>query len=336
MRLLAYTARRSLFLIPVLMGVLLVTFVIARVLPANPIYLLVPRDADQQTFERVRHELGLDRPLYVQFGYYLRDLLHGNLGNSIHTGNPVTTDIRQRFPATLELTLLSLALCVFVSIPLGVIAAVRRDGMVDHVSRAVSLAGVSLPSFWLALLLVYFFFFKLGWAPPPLGRGPVGFAPVPITGMYTVDTLVRGDLAGFVTALKYLALPVISLALINMAPLTRLTRSSMIEALSSDYIRYALAAGLPKRTIYFRLALKNALLAPITLLGIIFGLLLGGAVIIETIFAWPGIGLWAVNAATQSDYGPVQGFALLAAAIRVLVNLLTDTVYFAIDPRIRF
>ncbi len=336
MRLITYAVRRLLLLIPVLIGVLLVTFVIARVLPANPIYLLVPRDADQQTFEHVRRELGLDKAIHVQLGYYLRDLLRGNLGRSIHTGNPVTVDIRQRFPATLELTLLGLALCVFVSIPLGVIAAVRRDGLVDHISRAVSLAGVSLPSFWLALLLVYFFFFKIGWAPPPLGRGPIGFAPPSLTGMYTVDTLLRGDVAGFVTAAKYLALPVISLALINMAPLTRLTRSSMIEALNSDYVRYALAAGLPKRTIYFRLALKNALLAPITLLGIIVGLLLGGAVIIETIFAWPGVGLWAVNAATQSDYAPVQGFALLAATIRVLVNLLTDMAYFAIDPRIRF
>jgi peptide/nickel transport system permease protein len=336
MPLFRYILRRLLFLIPVLFGVLLVTFIIARVLPANPIYLLVPRDADEVTVNRVRAELGLDKPVHVQFAIYVRDMLRGDLGKSIHTGNPVTVDIAQRFPATLELTLLGLGLCVFVSIPLGVIAAVRRDGAVDHVNRVISLFGVSLPSFWLALLLIFFLFFKLGWAPPPLGRGPIGFAPETITGLYLADTALAGDWRGFLVALHYLALPVISLALINMAPLARLTRSSMIEALSSEYVRFALAAGIPKRTIYFRLALKNALLPPLTLLGTIFGLLLGGAVIIETIFAWPGLGLWAVNAATQSDYAPVQAFGLFAAGARVLVYLFTDLLYFAIDPRIRY
>lgn len=336
MRLIAYMAKRLLFLIPVMFGVLVVTFVIARVLPGDPIYLLVPKDADAATVAAVREELGLDKPIATQFVIYLRDAVRGDLGRSIITGNPVLTDIRNRFPATLELTLLGLGLCVLVSIPLGVIAAVRRDGLIDHASRMVSLLGVSLPSFWLALLLVYLLFFKLGWAPPPLGRGPIGFHIEPVTGMYTVDALLSRDWVGFAQALHYLALPVISLALINMAPLTRLTRSSMIEALNSEYIRFALAAGLPKRIIYFRLALKNALLAPLTLLGIIFGLLLGGAVIIETIFAWPGLGLWAVNAATQSDYAPVQAFALLSALAKVVVYLLTDLVYFAIDPRIRY
>jgi peptide/nickel transport system permease protein len=336
MRLMAYAARRLLFLIPVMFGVLVVTFVVARVLPGDPTYLLVPKDADAATVAAVRQELGLDKPVGAQFIIYMRDVLRGDLGRSIITGNPVLIDIRHRFPATLELTLLGLGLCVFVAIPLGVIAAVRRDGLIDHVSRVVSLLGVSLPSFWLALLLVYFLFFKLGWAPPPLGRGPVGFQPETITGLYTVDTLLARDWSGFARAIHFLALPVVSLALINMAPLARLTRSSMIEALNSEYVRFALAAGLPKRTIYFRLALKNALLAPLTLLGIIFGQLLGGAVIIETIFAWPGLGLWAVNAATQSDYAPVQAFVLLAAAARVLVFLLTDLAYAAIDPRIRY
>lgn len=336
MRLAVYAMKRLLFLAPVMFGVLVVTFVIARVLPADPIYLLLPRDADQSTVEAVRVELGLDKPVYIQFGLYIRDILRGDLGDSIHTGNPVLVDIRNKFPPTLELTLLGLGLCIFFSIPLGVIAAVRRDGPVDHISRVISLLGVSLPSFWLALLLVYFLFFELGWAPPPLGRGPIGFSPPMITGMHTVDTLLARDWSGFLTALRYLALPVFSLALIYMAPLTRLTRSGMIEALNSEYVRFALASGISKRTIYFRLALKNALLAPITLFGIIFGYLLGGTVIIETIFAWPGLGLWAVNAATQADYGPVQGFALLAAASKVIIYLLTDLAYFVVDPRIRY
>jgi len=237
MRLLRYIVRRLLFLIPVALGVLVVTFVIARLLPADPLYLLLPRDADAVTINRITAELGLDKPVHVQFVIYIRDLLRGDLGKSIHTGNPVTVDIGNRFPATLELTLLGLALCVFVSIPLGVVAAVRRDGAIDHVSRVISLLGVSLPSFWLALLLVFFLFFKLGWAPPPLGRGPVGFSPEHITGLYLVDTALVGDWRGFLVSLRYLVLPVVSLALINMAPLTRLTRSSMIEALNSEYVR---------------------------------------------------------------------------------------------------
>jgi len=335
-RLLVYTIKRLMYLAPVMFGVLAVTFVIARLLPADPVALLLPPDADQITIDAVRAELGLDKPLHIQFVTYLRDVLRGDFGNSVHTGNLVLVDIRHRLPATLELTLLGLALCVFVSIPLGVVAAVRRDGLIDHINRLVSLVGVSLPSFWLALLLVYWLFFLLEWAPPPLGRGPLGFAPHVVTGMYTIDTLLGGDWRGFLTALHFLALPVVCLALINMAPLTRLTRSSMIEALNSDYTRFALAAGIPRRVIYFRLALKNALLAPITLLGVIFGRLLGGAVIIETIFAWPGLGLWAVNAATQSDYAPVQAFTLLAAASQVIVYLLTDLAYFTIDPRIRY
>jgi peptide/nickel transport system permease protein len=336
MRVLRYVGKRLLFLGPVLFGVVTVVFIVARMLPGDPVHLLAPRDADAQTLAVIRTELGLDKPILAQFGRYLADIGRGDFGRAIHTGNPVLVDISNRFPATLELTILGLALCILVSIPLGVLAAVRRNGPLDHVSRLTSLLGVSIPSFWLALLLIYTFFFHLNVAPPPLGRGPIGFDPTRVTGLYTVDTLLAGDLAGLWTAAHHLVLPVFSLALINMAPLTRLTRASMIEALGSDYVRYALAAGVPRRVVHFRLALKNALLAPITMIGILVGNLLGGAVIIETIFAWPGLGLWAVTAATQSDYAPVQAFALFAATTKVLVYLLTDLAYFAIDPRIRY
>jgi peptide/nickel transport system permease protein len=335
-RLAQYVLKRVLLLIPVAVGVLVVTFFVGRVLPGDPMHLLLPPDADQRTIDQVRKELGLDKSIPVQFVLYLRDLIKGDLGKSIHTGNTVVQDIEQRFPATFELVTLGLIVSIILSIPLGVIAAVRRDGMLDHASRLFSLLGVSLPSFWLALLLIYFLFFKLGWAPAPLGRGPIGFGPEPITGLHTVDTLLRGDVAAFATAAKYLVLPVFTLAVVNMAPLTRLTRASMIEALNSEHVRFAFASGLPRRTIYFRLALKNALIAPVTMIGIIYGYLLGGVVLVEAIFAWPGLGLWAVNAAVQNDYAPVQGFALLAAASRVVVFLATDLVYFAIDPRIRY
>lgn len=337
MRLLRYVGKRLLYLIPVMLGVLLVTFFVARVLPTDPVYVLLPRDnVDQAMIDQIRRELGLDKPVIVQFGIYVQQLLKGDLGDSFHTGNTVLQDLRQRMPATVELTTIALLLCAFVSIPLGVMAAVRRDGLLDHVGRGLSLVGVAMPSFWLGLMLVYFLFFKLDWFPPPLGRAPIGFDVPAVTGMYTVDTLLAGDWKGFFSAVHYLALPTITLAAVNMAPLARLTRSSMIEVLGSEYVRTARASGVSEFMINYRLALKNALLAPVTMLGQIYGNLLGGTVIIELIFAWPGLGQYAVNAAAQGDYAPVQAFAILAASARVLVFLLTDLIYFTIDPRIRY
>jgi len=333
---LRYIAKRLLFLLPVLLGVLVVTFIIARVLPGDPLHLMLGQEVDDALIEQVRHEMGLDRPIWTQFWLYVTGLLRGDWGMAWHTGNPVLFDIKHRFPATFELVTVGLFLSVAVSIPLGVIAAVRRDGLIDHLCRGFSLLGVSLPSFWLGLLLIYFFFYKLGWFPPPLGRAPVGFEIQRITGLYLVDTLLQGNFRGFLTCLHYMVLPVTTLAMINMAPMARLTRSSMIEVLGSDYIQAARAAGIPGRVVVFRLALKNALLAPVTMIGIIYGLLLAGTVIAETIFAWPGIGSWAVNAASANDYAPLQGFALLAAFFRVVIFLLTDLAYFWIDPRIRY
>jgi peptide/nickel transport system permease protein len=335
MKLLMYLIRRLLYLVPVLLGVVMLVFFIGRILPGDPVYLFLGQEVDQATIDQITKELGLDQPIWVQFKLYIQGLLRGDLGMAWHTRNPVVVDIKQRFPATLELTTISLLLCVFIAIPLGVIAAVKRDGLLDHVCRVLSLVGVAMPSFWLGLLAIYFGFYKLGFFPPPLGRAGIGFRPPGITGLFTVDTLLVGDITGFWMAVRFLALPVISLALINMAPLTRLTRSSMIEVLQSDYIKAAQAAGLRERVVQYRFALKNAIIAPITMLGMMYGRLLGGAVIVETLFAWPGIGMWAVNAAKASDYAPVQAVALLAATIKVIVFLVLDLVYFALDPRIR-
>jgi len=337
MRMARYAGKRLLYILPVMLGVLLVTFFVARILPTDPVYVLLPREnVDPELVERIRQELGLDKPMPVQFYNYVRDMLSGDLGHAFHTGNPVVQDMRQRMPATIEITTLALILCTFVSIPLGVLAAVKRDGLFDHIGRGLSLVGVAMPSFWLGLMLIYVFFYQLNWFPPPLGRAPIGFSVVTVTGMYTIDTLLAGDFKGFLQALHYLALPTLTLAAINMAPLARLTRSSMIEVLGSEYVRTARAIGVSESIINFRLALKNALLAPVTMLGQIFGNLLGGTVIVELIFAWPGMGQYAVNAASQGDYAPVQAFAIMAAAARVLVFLLTDLVYFSIDPRIRY
>jgi len=337
MKLLSYILRRLLYLIPVLLVVVTLVFFVGRVLPGDPVHLVLGRqDMDEVALRAAIKELGLDKPLWEQFKDYIEGLLHGDLGMSWHTRNPVSRDIAARFPATLELTTVALAICVFIAIPLGVIAAVRRDGLLDHSCRMVSLVGIAMPSFWLALLLIYVGFFKLRWFPPPMGRVPIGFDCPNVTGMFLIDTLLSGNVAGFFTAFKYLLLPVISLTLINMAPLTRLTRSTMIEVLQSDYIKAAQAAGLGERIIQYKFALKNAIIPPITMLGMMYGRLLGGAVIVELLFAWPGLGLWAVNAAKASDYAPLQALALLTAFIRVVVFLILDLVYFALDPRIRY
>lgn len=336
MRLIQYIIKRLLFLIPVMLGVLVVTFFIARILPGDPLFLMIGREVDQELIDQVRLEMGLDKPVTVQFYLYVKGIVRGDLGMAWHTGNPVAYDIKHRFPATFELTTLGLLVSVAFSIPFGVIAAVRRDGVLDHLCRGVSLVGVSLPSFWLGLVLIYFLFFTLHIFPPPLGRCPIGMTVPRITGLYLIDSLLLGDIGAFFTSIYYLILPVFTLALINMAPLTRLTRSSMIEVINSDYVRAARAAGISERIVTYRLALKNALLPAVTMIGLMYGQLLAGTVIAETIFSWPGLGLWAVNAAAANDYAPIQAFALLSAVLRVIVFLIVDLLYFAIDPRIRY
>jgi peptide/nickel transport system permease protein len=330
-----YICKRLIYLAPVLLGVVVVTFVVGRVLPGDPVHLALGQEVDKELITQVMKEMGLDKPIIEQFRLYVVNLLHGDLGTSWHTRNPVTYDIAQRLPATVELALAGLLLCVLVAIPIGIIAAVRKDTWADHVCRMVSLVGMSMPSFWLGLLLIFFLYFKLDIFPPPFGRSPIGFVVTRVTGLYTVDTLLAGNFMGFLTVLRYLSLPAITLALIELAPVTRLTRSSMIEALQSDYILAARASGIPERTVQYKLALKNAIIPPLTTLGMVLGRLFGGTVIVEKIFSWPGLGQWSINAAQSADYAPIQAFALLAAFIRVIIFLLLDLAYFALDPRIR-
>lgn len=332
---LRYIVRRLLYLIPVILGVLLLTFIIARVVPGDPIHLVVGPDADQALIDEVRREMHLDDPLWTQFGNYVAGILKGDLGTCYSTGNPVTFDLIQRLPATLELTLLSLLLCVAVAIPLGVIAAVKRDGIVDHLCRVVSMTGVAMPSFWLGLILIFFLFYQLRIMPPPMGRVAMGIAVHRVTGFFLVDTLLAGDWRAFGSVVSSLILPCFALAFRGLGQLTRLTRSAMIEVLSSDYVDAARAQGLRERVVVYRLALKNAVMTPLTQIGIMFGQLLGGAVLIETVFAWPGVGLWVVTAANSMDFNPVQGFVLMAAAFRVLIFLGIDLVHFSVDPRVR-
>ncbi|MBI4640679.1 MAG: ABC transporter permease [Candidatus Tectomicrobia bacterium] len=331
-----YTIQRLLLLIPIVWGVVTITFVISHILPANPVALLAGPQANEEVMLALTRHLGLDKPLLDQYLLYLGYLFSGDLGSSFRTGRPVLADLKTYFPATCELVFLSLLTSIVVSIPLGTASAIYRDKLLDYILRGITLLGVSMPAFWLGLLFLYLFFFHLGIAPPPVGRIAMTIrSPSKMTGLLLVDTLLQGNLAAFRSALEHLLLPVFTLAFVTMAPLARIVRSAMIDVLQADYIRSARARGIPEFVIYFRHALKNALFPIITIIGALFGNLLSGAVLVETVFAWPGLGRYAVDSIHSLDYAAVQGFVLLSATIYVIVFLLVDLLYFVIDPRMR-
>ncbi|OAN43029.1 peptide ABC transporter permease [Paramagnetospirillum marisnigri] len=328
--------RRLLGALPSIAAVVVVTFVLTRALPGDPAAYFAGPAADAQSVEEIRRKLGLDKPLPVQFLAYLGDLAQGEMGTSLITGQPVSADILARLPASVELTLCGLALALAVSLPLGVAAATRPGSWVDHMARVISTAGVSLPVFFTGLLLVYIFYYLLGWAPAPMGRLDLfASAPTTITGFYLVDSLITGQFATFRAAAAQLVLPALTLGLFALAPLTRMTRASMLGVLGSDFIRTARAGGLSRGTVLVTYALRNALLPVVTTLGMVFSFLLGANVLVEKVFAWPGIGSYAIEALVASDYAPVQGFILTMAIMYVGLNLMIDILYGLIDPRVR-
>lgn len=328
--------KRLLGAIPNLIGVIVVTFLLTRALPGDPAAFFAGASGTAEAVEEIRKKLGLDKSLPEQFVVYVRDLARGDWGLSHATGQPVLTELTTRLPASLELTLAALFLAVIVAIPLGILAATRPGSWVDHLCRGVATAGVSLPTFFTGLLLAYIFYFLLGWAPAPLGRlDPYLSAPPQVTGFYLIDSLVARDFAVFVGALKQLILPTVTLALFVLAPLARMTRASMLGVLSADFVRTARASGLAPRTVLFTYAFRNALLPVMTTLGMVFSFLLGSNVLVEKVFAWPGIGSFAIEALVASDYAPVQGFVLSMALLYVLLNLSIDIAYGFVDPRMR-
>jgi peptide/nickel transport system permease protein len=333
--LLTYIARRLLLLVPVLLGVTLLTFAMTRILPGNPINQIVSPLATPAQRQVLIHQHGLDRSLFAQYWSYIRDLFHGDLGTSFTTSEPVLRDLTSRFGATFELTLYAMVVAVLTAVPLGIVAAVRRDRPVDHVVRIVSVSGVALPVFWLSLMGLWIFFFKLHWLPAPYGRiDPSVDAPRTITGLLTVDSLLTGDWAALRSSAEALILPVVVLAFSVVAPIARITRSGMIDALESDYVRAVRSLGLSRRLV-IRHAFRNALLPLVTMVAVVYGYLLGGVVLVENIFAWPGLGRYVFNAITSSDYPAVQGFILYATTIYVLLFLLVDVIYLTVDPRVR-
>jgi peptide/nickel transport system permease protein len=331
-----YLLRRVLLVVPTLFGVTVITFTLTYLLPGNPALVQAGPLATPEHIAEMERRMGLDRPVVVQYWRYVSGVVRGDLGESAATGRPVMQDLLQRVPATLELTLASLLVALGIGIPLGVVAAVRRDGWVDHVSRLLGVGGVAMPTFWTGLLVLYVFFYKLGVAPPPLGRLSAGAsAPTAITGLYTVDALVTGNWPALRSALAQLVLPALTLGFSVMAPLTRMVRATMLEVLESDYIKAAWAAGLPRRTIVYGDALRNCMIPVITLIGVVFGFLMAGNVVVEIVFAWPGIGNYAVTSLMSKDAGPIQSFVLFVAVVYVLVNLAVDLAYGLVDPRIR-
>ena len=329
-------ARRLLVAIPGIIGVIVVTFLLNRAMPGDPAAYFAGPAASQQAIAEIREKLGLNRSLPAQFLLYLRDLVRGNLGQSITTGQPVLRDLVARLPASIELTLSGLLLAVCIALPLGIASATRPGSWIDHLGRILATSGVSLPIFFTGLMLIYVFYYLLGWAPAPLGRLD-SFTPAPPswTGIYLIDSILARDPATFWAALKQLILPACTIGLFALAPIARMTRASMLGVLASDFIRTAKASGLTPRTVVGVYGLQNGLLPVVTLLGMIFSYLLGANVLVEKVFAWPGVGSYALEALIASDYAPVQGFVLTMALLYVGLNLLIDILYAWIDPRVR-
>jgi ABC-type dipeptide/oligopeptide/nickel transport system permease component len=326
---------RLLSALPNLVGVVVITFILTRALPGDPAAYFAGGAATEEAIAQVRQQLGLDRPLLEQFFHYVAALGRGDFGLSLTTGQPVLQELLQRLPASLELVTLALLLAIAVAVPLGVLAATRPGSWIDQLCRLITTAGVSLPTFFTGLLLAYVFYFLLGWAPSPLGRlDPMYSPPAQVTGFYLIDAALAGDRDLWWASLTQLILPVLTMAIFVLAPIARMTRASMLGVLSADFVRTARASGLSAPTVLIRYALRNALLPVVTTLGMVFGFMLGSSVIVEKVFGWPGVGSYAIDALTASDYAPVQGFVLAMGILFVLLNLLVDLLYGLIDPRV--
>ena len=332
---LKYIIKRLLMLIPVLLGVSLFVFVVMHLFTGDPAALMLGQHATQAQIEALRQQLGLNDPIWVQFGRFLWQLLHGDLGRSLMSRDSVTGELLARFPATIELALFSLLIATVVGVVVGVISAVKRYSFFDYLSMIGALLGVSMPIFWLGLILIIVFAVNLHWL-PVAGRIDIGMEPTAITNLYLVDSLLTGNWDAFWSALQHLILPGIALAAYSMAIIARMTRSTMLEVIKQDYIRTARAKGLDEKTVINHHALKNALIPVVTVIGLQLGSLLGGAILTETVFSWPGIGNYTVNAILASDFPVVQASVLLVAGVFVIVNLVVDLLYAYLDPRIHY
>ena len=331
MRLLALALRRILWAPPTLFGLIVIVFTVSHIIPADPARVMAGENAPPEQVEALRHRYGLDLPLSRQFLRYVADVASGNMGISLYTQRPIADDLVERLPATFELAFYAIVVSILIGLPLGVVAALRRNSPLDHAVRVVTIAGLATAAFWLAILLQLCFSMWLGLTPVQ-GR-IAGWGPDPITGFYTLDAVLRGDWQAFFSALRYLALPAMTLAVPALATIVRFTRAGVLNAMSSPFVFYQQAMGLPRRVVVWKYILRSALIGTLTQIGLIFGTLLANTVVVETVFAWPGVGTFAYNSILQSDYNAILGFTLFLGAAFIAINLLVDIGQAVLDPR---
>jgi ABC-type dipeptide/oligopeptide/nickel transport system permease component len=333
--LLRYIAKRIPYVIPQLFGIILVSFFMVKLIPGDPAVMMLGPTASQQSLAALRDKMGLSKPLWQQFAYYIGDVLHGNLGTSWQTTRPVTEDLLQRFPATLELVTFGLLLAIAIGFPLGVAAARLQSGPVRKFADYYGLLAGAMPDFWLALVLIYIFYTQLGWIAAPLGR--IDLAVVPpktITGSLVVDSLFTLNIDALFSSFGHLVLPVLTLGIINAGPILKMTQTMVARALSSEFVQYAEICGLPRRVV-LRQAVRAALPAIVTIISVLYGFLIGGAVLVEIVFSWGGAGQYAVQGVLNADVNPVLGFVVFSAVLSLVVYLVVDLIYYALDPRTR-
>ena len=332
---LRYIAKRMPYVIPQLFGIILVSFFMVKLIPGDPAVMMLGPTASQQSLAALRDKMGLSKPLWQQFAYYIGDVLHGNLGTSWQTTRPVTEDLLQRFPATLELVTFGLLLAIAIGFPLGVAASRLQSGPVRKFADYYGLLAGAMPDFWLALVLIYIFYTQLGWIAAPLGR--IDLAVVPprtITGSLVVDSLLTGNIDALSSSFGHLVLPVLTLGIINAGPILKMTQTMVTRALSSEFVQYAEICGLPRRVV-LRQAVRAALPAIVTIISVLFGFLIGGAVLVEIVFSWGGAGQYAVQGVLNADVNPVLGFVVFSAVLSLVIYLVVDLIYYALDPRTR-
>jgi peptide/nickel transport system permease protein len=330
---LAHIIRRILLLFPTLLGISIIIFLMMHITPGDPAELLLGERATEPALEALREHLGLNEPLYIQYGMFLKRLMKGDLGETIWTRQKVWVEVKQRFPATIELSVAAMLISSLLGVILGIISATKQYSLFDYLSMLGALVGVSMPIFWLGLVLMLIFSLHLGWFPMS-GRLGVGIELDAITNFYILDALLTKNWAAFKDVLWHLTLPALTLSTIPIAIVARMTRSSMLEVLRQDYIKTAKAKGLSPGIVIIKHALRNALIPVITVIGLMFGILMAGAILTETIFAWPGVGKWLYDAVLQRDYMVIQGGTLFVAAIFVIINLVVDILYAVINPKI--
>ena len=331
MRRLEIIISRLLWFVPTLVGLVVIVFAISHVIPTDPVRVLAGENATAEQIEALRVKFGYDKPLHIQLLNYFLDLLRGNMGNSLYSQRPIVEDLFSRLPATLELTLAAVLVAVAIGIPLGVLSALKRNTTLDHVLRIVTVSGLAIASFWLAMQFQYLFSMKLAVA--PLNGRVDGFGPDHITGLMVIDSLLAWDMESLGSVLSHMALPALTLALPAAATIVRFTRAGVLEVINSNFVLYERAMGLPQRLIVWKYVLRNALISTVTQIGLVFGVLLSGAVVVEAVFDWPGLGTYAVLSILQSDHKAIMGFTIWTGGMFVAVNLIVDILHTLIDPR---